>query len=313
MKHIFILNPMAGDGTHIAELRAKVDSLADAELYETREPHDATAYVSSLCEANGEELRFYACGGDGTVKEVAEGIVGHSHASMSVYPIGSGNDLVKYFGGADAFLDLDAVTNAESIATDIIHVTTAEGDDAYSLNVCNFGFEAYVAATMGRVRRTPVLGGKNAYTTGIVAGLFTAMKTRGEIYVDGELLNPSGVFLLGTAANGGYVGGGYLCAPRASVTDGELEVCVVKPLSVVTLARLIGVYKEGKHLEDPRFKKYITYRRAKKVEVKGEKPFAICLDGEIIHTKHFTAEVEQGAIRFAAPKAASNILEKAEV
>lgn len=302
MKHIFILNPMAGDGTHIAELRAKVESFPDAELYETRERHDATAYVSSLCEANREELRFYACGGDGTVKEVAEGIVGHSHASMSVYPIGSGNDLVRSFGGADGFFDLDSVMHAESIPTDIIHITTAEGEDAYSLNVCNFGFEAAAAAAMGRVRRTPVIGGKNAYTTGIVTSILTSMKTDGEVYADGERINVKGNFLLGSVANGGFVGGGYHCAPRASVTDGELEVCVVKPLSVVTLARLIGVYKEGGHLEDPRFKKYVTYCRAKKVEVKSEKPFVICLDGEIIHTKHFIAEVEPSAIRFAAPK-----------
>ncbi len=302
MRHIFILNPMAGNGKKLDELRAKVDLLPNAELYETREPHDATDYVSSLCEAAGEELRFYACGGDGTVKEVAEGIIGHPHASMSVCPIGSGNDLVKYFGTAEDFLDLDAIMQAESADMDVIHVTTEEGVDAYSVNVCNFGFEAYVAEMMGRVRRTPVLGGKNAYTTGIVAGLFSAMKTEGDIYVDGELFNKKSVFLLGSVANGGYVGGGYHCAPRASVTDGELEVCVVKPISLATLARLIGVYKEGGHLDDPRFAKYIHYTRAKKVEVKAQKPFAICLDGEIIKTKHFVAEVEQGMLRFAAPK-----------
>lgn len=301
MKHIFILNPMAGDGKKADELRAKVDTYPNAELYETREPHDATNYVSSLCEDTHEELRFYACGGDGTVKEVAEGILGHAHASMSVYPIGSGNDLVKYFGGAEAFLDLSAIMQAESVDMDVIHVTTEEGQDAYSINVCNFGFESYVAEMMSRVRRTPLLGGKNAYTTGIVAGLFGAMKTHGDVYVDGELFNRKNVFLLGSVANGGYVGGGYHCAPRASVNDGALEVCVVRPLSVATLARLIGVYKEGGHLEDPRFAKYVSYRRAKKVEVKADKPLAICLDGEIIRTRHFTAEVEQGLLRFAAP------------
>ena len=301
MRHIFILNPMAGDGTKIAALRKKVDLLPNAEIYETREPHDATAYVSSICEETQEKLRFYACGGDGTVKEVAEGMIGHANASMSVYPIGSGNDLVKYFGTAEDFLDIDALMAAESIEMDVIHVTTAEGADTYSVNVCNFGFEAYVAETMGRVRRTPMLGGKNAYTTGILAGLFGGMKTQGNIYADGVLLNKKNVFMLGTAANGGYVGGGYRCAPRASVTDGALEVCIVKPLSVPTLARLIGVYREGKHLEDPRFAKYLTYTRAKKVEVEGEKTFAICLDGEIIRTRHFTAEIETGMLRFAAP------------
>ena len=301
MKHIFIINPMAGSGAHIEELREKVNSLGNAEIYETKGPHDATAYVSSLCENMTEEIRFYACGGDGTVKEVAEGVVGRPQASMSVYPIGSGNDFVKYFGGAEAFFDIEGLMNAGDAQTDIIHITTEEGDDAYSLNVCNFGFEAYAASVMSKFRRTPVIGGKNSYTTGIVAAIFKAMKTYGDIFVDGELVNAGGAFILGTVANGGYVGGGYNCAPRADVCDGLLEVCTIKPISLVTLVRLIGTYKDGGHLDDPRFKKYITYHRAKRVEVVGEKSFPICLDGEIIYTKHFVAEIERGAVRFAAP------------
>ncbi len=301
MKHIFILNPMAGNGAHINELREKVKAIENAELYETKAPFDGTKYVHEYCESTNEELRFYACGGDGTLKEVAEGIIGCEHASVSVYPIGSGNDFVKYFGGSDGFLNLETLTHAKDIKTDVIHITTEEGDDAYSLNVCNFGFEAYAASVMGKVRRKPLIGGKNSYTTGVLAGIFKAMKTKGKIFVDGELINENGVFLLGTAANGGYVGGGYNCAPRADVCDGMLEICVVKPLSVFTLARLISVYKAGKHLDDPRFKKYLTYRRAKCVEVVGEKKFPICLDGEIICTRHFTATVEQSAIRFAVP------------
>lgn len=292
---------MAGNGAHINELREKVKAIENAELYETKAPFDGTKYAREYCESTKEELRFYACGGDGTIKEVAEGIIGCEHASMSVYPIGSGNDFVKYFGGSDGFLNLEALTNADDTKTDIIHIICGEGDDAYSLNVCNFGFEAYVASVMGKVRRKPLIGGKNAYTTGIIAGIFGAMKTKGEIYADGELINPSGTFILGTAANGGYVGGGYNCAPRADVCDGLLEVCVIKPVSIITLARLIGVYKAGNHLEDKRFEKYLTYRRAKCVEVKGKKPFPICLDGEIIYTKHFSATAEQNAIRFAAP------------
>lgn len=78
---------------------------------------------------------------------------------------------------------------------------------------------------------------------------------------------------------------------------------MVRPLSLFTFVRLIGLYKEGKHLDDPRFAKYIRYCRAKKVEVKSDAPFAVCLDGEIVETTHFTAEVMPSALRFAAPEA----------
>lgn len=308
MKHIFILNPKAGSGAGVSELREKVKLLgSEYELYETKGPHDATEYVKLRCEASAEPLRFYACGGDGTVKEVAEGTLGYAHASVSVYPIGSGNDFVKYFGGADGFKKIENVASAVETDTDIIHITYDDGD-TYSVNVCNFGFESYVASVMNRVRRMPIIGGKSAYTTGIICGLFKAMKTRGKVYADGKLLNGSGVFMLGTVANGSHEGGGYKAAPRASVNDGELEVCLVRPLSLITVARLIGVYKKGEHLDDKRFEKYITYLRAKKIEVEFDTPSAIGLDGEIIKTGRFTAEVMPGAIRLAAPDIKAAVL-----
>lgn len=303
MRHIFILNPSAGSGALLATIRERIERLdCDYEIYETTGRADATRYVRACCAKYTGPLRFYACGGDGTIKEVAEGVMGQENASMSCLPIGSGNDFVKCFGGANAFLDVESLVKAEAMPTDIISIRADGHPDTYSLNVCNFGFEAYVAWYMDRIRRKPLIGGKNAYTTGILYALLCAMKTRGEVYADGEKLNASGVYLLGTAANGEFVGGGYHCAPRASVSDGYLEVCLVRPLSVFTLLRLIGSYKKGTHLEDPRFKKYITYRRVKKVEVKSDTPFALCLDGEILETTHFTAEALPGAVEFAAPQ-----------
>ncbi len=301
MKHIFVINPCAGSGKGAALLKEKIKASAlDFEIYETKGHRDAVDFVRSYCENCAGELRFYACGGDGTAKEVAEGIIAFPNASMSIYPIGSGNDFVKYFGGEELFKNIENVAGAENAATDIIHITH-DGGETYSINVCNFGFEAYVADVMNRVRRKPVIGGGNSYTTGIICGLFNAMKTHAKVYADGVLLNDSGVLMLGTVANGSYEGGGYNAAPLASVNDGMLEVCLVKPLSVITVARLIGLYKKGEHLRDERFKKYVTYVRAKKVELVSDKPITVGLDGEIIETKRLCAKVCEGAVNFAAP------------
>lgn len=302
MKHVFILNPASGKGDGVEKLKSGLASLdCDYEVHETTGHLDATEFVRAYCEKYADAVRFYACGGDGTIKEVADGIAGFPNASMSVYPIGSGNDFVRYFGGADKFFDLAAITSAEEIVTDMTKVTLADGRVESSINVANFGFEACVASIMDKVRRKPLIGGKNSYTTGIVGAIFKAMKNRGKIYADGELLNPKGTFILCTAANGAFVGGGYKCAPRASVNDGYLEVCMIRPVSIFTLIRLIGVYKAGGHLEDKRFKKYIVYRRVKKLEVKADKPFPLALDGECFETTSLCAEVVEGAVRFAAP------------
>lgn len=303
MKHVFVINPSAGSGAHITELKEKISRLdVNFEIYETKAHLDATAFVKDYCKNNREEVRFYACGGDGTVKEVAEGIVDTPHASMTVCPIGSGNDFVKYFGGADAFMNLEELTKAESKKIDTISIHADGIEDTYSINVCNFGFEAYVAGFMHKVRRKPIIGGANAYTSGIVAALFKAMKTKGKIYADGKLVNEKGAFILCTAANGAFVGGGYKCAPRASVDDGLLEVCMIKPVSLFTLIRLIGTYKKGEHLDSKKFEKYIKYCRAKRIEVVTKKPFYACLDGEVFETTHLVAEIKTGAVNFASSK-----------
>ena len=302
MKHIFIYNPTAGkdNSKRIAALQEKMSadySHLQYEFYPTKAAKDATAYVRSRCEAEPlEQLRFYACGGDGTANEVLHGIVGFDNASMTCFPCGSGNDYVKYYGGADRFLDIDALLAGEEKLVDIMRV-----NDRYSINVTNFGFDTVVAQTMHNVRHKKVIGGKNAYTTGIVKALFTAMKNDCTVYVDGEKLN-DGKMLLCTVSNGRYVGGAYCCAPLSTNDDGLLEICLVKPLSRVTLIKLISVYKEGKHLEDERFKDLIVYRRGKSVRVVAGEGFGYTLDGEVVECTDFTIDICPAAVRFVVPK-----------
>ena len=304
MKHIFIYNPSAGrdNSERIAALQEKMKTdYADLsyEFYPTKAEKDATAFVRARLEAEpNTKMRFYACGGDGTANEVLHGIIGFPNASMTCYPCGSGNDYVKYYGGAARFLDIDALIAAEEKTVDAMRV-----GDRYSINVTNFGFDTTVAKTMHEVRRKKIIGGKNAYTTGIVKALITSMKNDCTVWVDGEKLN-DGKMLLCTVSNGRYVGGAYCCAPHSRNDDGLLDVCLVKPLSRLTLVKLIGVYKKGKHLDDPRFKNLITYRRGKSVRVVAPEGFGYTLDGEIVLSNDFTIDICPGAVRFAVPKCA---------
>ena len=301
MKHIFIYNPAAGrdSASAVAALQQKMslyDGKLDYEFYPTKSAGDATLYVRARCDAEREEpLRFYACGGDGTANEVLHGLVGAPNASMTCYPCGSGNDYVKYYGGAKRFLDIDALLQGTEMPVDIMRV-----DERYSLNVINFGFDTAVARTMSKVRRKKLIGGRNAYTTGIVTALMTAMKNDCTVWVDGEQLN-DGKMLLCTVSNGKYVGGAYCCAPLSQNDDGLLEVCLVSPISRFRFVQLVDVYKHGGHLADDRFKDIVTYRRGKTVHVKGNKNFGFTLDGEIVEKEDFTIEVCPRAIHFVVP------------
>lgn len=300
VKHIFIVNPEAGPVSPLEDIKRRLEAIGKldkSEIYVTRSPQDATDFVSArLKEELNETLRFYACGGDGTISEVASGAVGYENAEISCYPTGSGNDYVKCFGGTPCFSDLEALMDSDAEPVDLMSVC-----GRYSINVCNFGFEAAVAETMSRVRRKKLIGGKNAYTTGIVKALFTNMRNKCTVIADGEVINPNGTMLLCTVANGQYVGGAYNCAPRSLYNDGLLDICFVKPVSIFTFLRLISKYKEGKHLDDPKFQKYIVYRRAKRVEVHSKKESSICIDGEVLSSTDYTIEIIPNAIKFAHP------------
>ena len=302
MKYIFVINPAAGKQGSEEDLLKVLSNVRGVsfEIYSTREAGDGTRFVRSYCKDHASEMNcFIAVGGDGTLNEVINGIINRENAVFGCWPSGSGNDYVKYFGGAQYFLDIEKQLNGRIKMVDVMKM-----DSHYSVNVINFGFESAVAETMNKVRRKAVIGGKNAYTTGIVKSLFTSRHNKGEIKVDGRVINPDGTYMLCTCANGSYVGGAYNCAPSSIVDDGLLEVCEVKPVSIAKLASLIKVYRNGEHLNDPRFSEILTYARGKTVEITSEKEMSICYDGEITYGTHFVIQCLPKKIGFLVPEGA---------
>ena len=297
MKHIFIINPKSGKEDSTSHIRQQLEKTnVDWEIYNTTAPKDAIRFIRDWCEKHSEDVRFYACGGDGTLSEVVNGAAGFPNASVSCYPCGSGDDFVKNYGGAERFLDIEKLCRAENQSIDLIKVN----DNIYSVNIVNFGFDAYAVKTMNSVRRKHLIGGNNAYNTGIVAAILKAMKNKAEITVDEkQFFNEK--FLLCTVANGQFIGGKYRCAPRASLDDGTLDLCLVKTVSVPKFVSLIGLYEKGQHLESKKFEKYICYTRCKTVNIKASDGFFISVDGEIYDGTDFKLEVIPKALKFGIP------------
>ena len=301
MKHYFIVNPAAGkqnSGDRLIEEISKYTDRYDIEIHVTTAPLDATEFVRKTCQENPDaDMRFYACGGDGTLSEVVNGAVGFPNASVSCYPCGSGDDFVKYYGGRQNFLDIEALMNANDDLIDVLAIN----DSVYSINIVNFGFDTKVCKTMIKVRRKKIIGGKRSYVTGVVTALITAMKNKCSVTADGELLNPKGKILLCTLANGSYVGGSFYCAPKSINNDGLIDIALFRPLSRFTFVKLLPVYTKGGHLDDPRFKKYFEYRRVKSVSISAPEGFSLTVDGEILDGTEFTVSVLPKALRFAVP------------
>lgn len=299
MKHIFIVNTVAGEHSCLNEVKkaiANESEVIDYELFTPDSAKDNVSQIKSYLEAHpDEEVRFYACGGDGTLNKVASGIYGYPNASLAVLAYGSGNDYIKYYADLKAFRNVENAMHGTEKRIDIMQV-----NGRFAINATHFGLDSVVAKVMHKIRRYPIIGGKMCYPIAVLRAFLTGMRTKCTVYADGEKLN-EGKICLCTIANGKYVGGSYKCAPRSLNDDGWLEVCLIKPVSRIKFALLKKSYTHGTHLDNPKFEKYIVYRRAKQVVIEGGKGFCVSLDGEILKGERIVVENKQQAIRFVVP------------
>ncbi|MBO6057379.1 MAG: hypothetical protein J6P64_04055 [Bacteroidales bacterium] len=299
MKHIFIVNTVAGEHSCLEEVKKAIANESEAIDYELFTPNSAKDNVSQIkeyLEAHpDEDVRFYACGGDGTLNKVASGIYGYPNASLAVLAYGSGNDYIKYYADLKAFRNVENAMHGTEKRIDIMQV-----NGRFAINATHFGLDSVVAKVMHKIRRYPIIGGKMCYPIAVLRAFLTGMRTKCTVYADGEKLN-EGKICLCTIANGKYVGGSYKCAPRSLNDDGLLEVCLIKPVSRIKFALLKKSYTDGTHLDNPKFKDIIVYRRAKQVVIEGSKGFCVSLDGEILKGERIVVENKQQAIRFVVP------------
>ena len=101
MRHLFILNPVSGGMNDKEGLIRTINEAAtrhgaQAEIYETVGPMDAAEKVKREA-IKGQELRVYACGGDGTLSECVHGAAGYHNVAVTHFPTGTGNDFIKSF------------------------------------------------------------------------------------------------------------------------------------------------------------------------------------------------------------------------
>ena len=314
MKHLIVFNPGAGSNKDGAEaFRNKInESFAnlDFEIYETTGPRSVIPFLREYLKKQKDTVRVYACGGDGTVHEVANGLVGAKNAELAILPVGTGNDFVKTYGvfseNVDQYRDFKPLIEGEAKPIDLSKISGDGMEEAwYSINVINFGFDAIVGARGNYYKEhgfpKKVKEGTNPYdyalkNDAMKHGRFNNI----EVFADGKKLNEKQI-LLATLAQGQWVGGQFKCAPKSNNTDGLIDVCVLKTMTFLGLGMIIGTYTKGKHLDKPR--KKIVYTRARQIEMKGPEEFDVCVDGEMIKGNNFVVEVVPGAIKLVALRA----------
>ena len=297
MKHLFIVNPVAGGHDCTPEIIAEAAEAfagrgARYEIYTTTAPMDACEKIKTEA-AKGEELRIYACGGDGTLNECVCGAVGRDNVAVTHYPCGTGNDFVRCFGAEkDCFRDLNALLDGEVRKLDVI-----DCNGRYSINICSVGIDARIGTDVHKYSTLPLVGGKMAYITSTVVNLCKGVRQPLRVKCEGK--EYSGDMSLICACNGSYYGGGFHPVPEARPDDAALDFLIVKGLSRAGFIRLVGGYANGKYAD---MEKVITHIRGSRIDIESDTELAVNLDGELIFAKKVCMQLIPGGVNFLVPK-----------
>ena len=302
MRHIFIINPTAGKSDSTQKIYAMAERLRqehklDVQCILTKRQGHAVDLARELCKT-GEELRFYACGGDGTVNEVANGIVGFDNAAMTVIPVGTGNDFLKNFGDRAAeFADAENLWDGEVFPLDAIDM-----NGRIALTIACSGLDARVAEDVHKYSESPLLDGKGSYIYSLMVNfVFKPIYNHWTVMVDDQI--KEGDYALVAVCNGRYYGGGFMPVPEAKMNDGVLDTLVIDRVNHATFIKMVGSYSKGDYRKFPQF---IHHYTPSVIRIHSEKnDIVTCLDGECVTNSDVVIKLAAGKVHFFGPRGCS--------
>lgn len=299
MRHVFIINPNAGKKDQTGRIYEMADRLRQhgltCECLLTQRPGSATELARKVAES-GEEVRIYACGGDGTINEVANGIAGFDNAAMTCIPTGTGNDFLKNFGEDQTkFFDAENLWDGDVHQLDLID---CNGRQCLTI-ACN-GLDARVAESVHELGDSPLLSGRGSYLAAVgVNFLFRGIARHWTVTLDDE--EPiEDDFSVVSMCNGRYYGGGSTPVPEARMDDGVLHTVLIKKVGRVRFATMFGTYSDGEYQQLP--KHLVRVVTARSVRIRSDEEFTTCVDGECFRSKDVTMRLSDKKLNFFGPK-----------
>lgn len=299
MRHVFILNPVAGKTHRALKLQGEIGGYFSAHpeleyaVRVTEGVGDATC-IAAEESGRGEPVRLYACGGDGTLMETANGILPDSPTELTVIPCGSGNDYVRIFGGSEPFFNLPDLVSGVAIPVDAV-----KSGGRRSLNIASIGMDAKVCVKMEKYKNLPGVSGSMAYQLAIVDVFCHPIGEQMTITIDSEsgTVERRGRYLMALAANGQYYGGGFRGAPQAVEDDGVLDFVLVQKIGRLKIPRFLKKYKAGDYEDLP----YCEHLRGTRMTVSSGEATYCNMDGECTCDNHMEFKLLPAAYRFVIP------------
>lgn len=293
----FVLNPAAGKGAGARAANLVEQILKGSGLRYRTVRTEGAGHATEIART-ADTACVVAVGGDGTINEVANGLVG-TGTTMAVIPTGSGNDFIKSIGvprsvrramellwsGTPRMIDAGRVETGSLADGSIVY---APG--RYFVNGVGVGFDASVARRVAEIRW---LRGTALYLLAVLQTLGKFRPPVFQVAADGAQWEQK--HLLVATGNGPCAGGGFYLTPGARVDDGLLDVAVIDSVPVLKILGLIPGVMAGKRVE----KSFVRYLQVKHLELSSESTFNVHADGEIVgrEVHGVRMRVEPGVLR----------------
>lgn len=273
----FIVNPISASGRG-KRVWAKLEPILRQRqvpytVHFTNRPKHALELVKAVLE--DERLKaVVAVGGDGTVHEVAQVLVG-TDCPLGFIPCGSGNDFARALD-----IPANSVKALERILSHRVRrIDIAQINGQYFVNGAGIGFDAAVAdatnGSRGKQWLNRVKLGRFAYLAIALKMLFTFRPTDVVLDIDGKTVHYANVWLIAVSNIPYYAGGMKIC-PGALHDDGLLDVCIVNDMSRPRLLQNLARVFKGTHVSV----RGVTMAKAKAISIRPVNELPVHTDGE---------------------------------
>lgn len=296
----FIVNPAAGVGRVRKEWPRLQKALAQAgisgETVLTRMPEEAIRLAGEAATAGKGVV---AVGGDGTVLEVATGLLqsGTPAPVLALLPLGTGNDFARSVGMSDVEVARAALRDRRSRRLDAIRVDCLGENGPRTLHALSFAAVGISGELLKRT--TPAVkrlcGPRLAYYVGLVRAIWHYRAPRLRLRWDGG--EREGEFLFAGVSNTELTGGGMRLAPGALPDDGRLNVNLIDALGRWETCHQLRLLAPGRHVGHPQ----VSYFATTGLSVHADPPVEVQADGERVGWTPATFRVAPGALQVAAP------------
>jgi diacylglycerol kinase (ATP) len=285
-----LTNPSAGKGAGSRTAAIALPRLREAgfEVKELigRDGPEAIALARRAVAEGAESL--VVVGGDGMVHMAVQALA-HTEVSLGIIPCGTGNDVARY---------LDIPRRDPQAAADVVigshvkEIDLAKAGPSYFVTVLAAGFDSLVNE---RANRMQWPRGQMRYNLATLAELRVFRPLPYTLEMDGVARRLDAMLV--AVGNGPSFGGGLRITHGASITDGMLDVVIIKPMSKVDLVRTYPKLYTGGHTRHPQYE----HHRVRTVTVAAPGVVAYA-DGERIGALPLTVEVAPRALRVLAPR-----------